>query len=222
MPVIFERTSMLKRVLVGLVTVAAGLAGAIAAPQTASASDVYTTPGDHLVNGRYWNTDCSKYSTTVVRCSTDIWADKVVKVGGSYVMHKGWAFNNLTYLPPSVPSGTTTRSASAPRSGPPPTAGSGRPNATPLPPVGRLPQLRARRCRQAGQRQVRHCVHLAVQQHRPVRHLGQARGDHDPKAAPPLDGVPVETDPVPTQSCKASYYWEASAPPTVSGSTPRR
>ncbi|MCC2593754.1 C40 family peptidase [Tessaracoccus sp. OS52] len=60
---------------------------------------VYTQPGDHYVNGRYWKTACEKYSTTVVRCSTDIWGTTVINYNGRWVKHNGWVFNNLTYLP---------------------------------------------------------------------------------------------------------------------------
>lgn len=92
---------MLKRLMAAVAAAVAGLAFTVVAPQTAQADDskVYTTPGHHLVGGRYWQTECEKYSTSVVRCRTDIWTSKVVKAGGSYVNHKGWVFNNLTYLP---------------------------------------------------------------------------------------------------------------------------
>ncbi|WP_052459735.1 transglycosylase family protein [Tessaracoccus massiliensis] len=92
---------MLKRLLAAASAAVVGLGLAIAAPQAAHAVDVdqYTTPGDHLVNGRYWKTECELYSSTVVRCSTDIWAPKVVTVQGQHVLHEGWVFNNMTYLP---------------------------------------------------------------------------------------------------------------------------
>ena len=48
--------------------------------------DVYSTPGEHTVNGRQWRTWCEPYSATA-RCRTDL------LVGGK------WVFNNLTYLP---------------------------------------------------------------------------------------------------------------------------
>ncbi len=63
-----------------------------------SANKVYTQPGDHLVNGRYWKTTCDKYSTTVVRCTTSIYGEKRNNAGAKY---KGWVFNTLTYLPSS-------------------------------------------------------------------------------------------------------------------------
>lgn len=91
---------MLKRTIA---TLAAALIGGVAAivpagEAHANAATVYSQPGDHLVNGRYWNTDCEKYTDDIVRCTTNIWADKITKVGGSYVTTKGWVFNNLTYL----------------------------------------------------------------------------------------------------------------------------
>ncbi|MCC2594341.1 L,D-transpeptidase [Tessaracoccus sp. OS52] len=63
------------------------------------ATSVYTQPGDHLVNDRYWHTECAMYSSKIVRCTTDIWATKVVTYAGKYYTHNGWVFNNMTYLP---------------------------------------------------------------------------------------------------------------------------
>ncbi|RMB58333.1 immunoglobulin domain-containing protein [Tessaracoccus antarcticus] len=59
---------------------------------------VYNTPGYHDVNGRRWFTTCEPYSVTQ-RCRTLIEATTVREVGGTFVSSKGWAFNNLTYLP---------------------------------------------------------------------------------------------------------------------------
>ena len=58
--------------------------------------DLYTTPGEHLVNGRRWNTTCEPYSQTQ-RCRTDIWGTTVSQVGGRFVQTNGWVFNNMTY-----------------------------------------------------------------------------------------------------------------------------
>lgn len=72
----------------------------LAAPTAQAAEpDVYTTPGGQIINGRLWNTTCAKYSSTVVRCTTDIWATQVVYTSGAYRKVTGWTFNNLTYLP---------------------------------------------------------------------------------------------------------------------------
>lgn len=60
---------------------------------------LYTQPGDHFVNGRYWRTKCEMYSSSVVRCSTEIFGTKVITYKGKYYTHNGWSFNNLTYLP---------------------------------------------------------------------------------------------------------------------------
>lgn len=65
----------------------------------ASDVDVYTTPGYHTVNGRQWRTTCGPYSSVISRCTTDILASTVVGSPGSYRVVRGWAFNNLTYLP---------------------------------------------------------------------------------------------------------------------------
>lgn len=62
-------------------------------------TDVYGTPGVHLVNGRYWRTTCSHYSPTVVRCTTEIYATKVFLEGGRWYKQNTWVFNNLSYLP---------------------------------------------------------------------------------------------------------------------------
>lgn len=93
---------MLKRFLHLLLAGVVGATLAVAAaPSLANASeaDVYTTPGHHLESGRYWSTDCEMYSSSIVRCSTDIWATTYVNHEGSYYNHDAWTFNNLTYLP---------------------------------------------------------------------------------------------------------------------------
>lgn len=58
--------------------------------------DLYTTPGEHQVNGRRWRTRCEPYST-VERCFTEIWASVVTHEGAKFVPTNGWVFNNLTY-----------------------------------------------------------------------------------------------------------------------------
>ncbi|NHB85409.1 hypothetical protein G7085_14415 [Tessaracoccus sp. HDW20] len=60
--------------------------------------DVYTTPGRHFVNGRWWDTRCEKYSITT-RCRTEILATVITYRNGRYVTSNTWTFNNLTYLP---------------------------------------------------------------------------------------------------------------------------
>ncbi|MDO5736246.1 MAG: leucine-rich repeat domain-containing protein [Propionibacteriaceae bacterium] len=60
--------------------------------------DVYTTPGDHLVNGRKWRTTCEKYSSTS-RCTTLIEATRVQEIKGRFVPSTAYVFNNMTYLP---------------------------------------------------------------------------------------------------------------------------
>ncbi len=92
---------MLKRSLHIMLAVLMGAVFGLVSTSSASAlaPTVYNQPGDHLANGRYWKTSCEKYSPTVVRCETKIWATKSVKANGAYYNHKGWVFNNLTYLP---------------------------------------------------------------------------------------------------------------------------
>ncbi len=78
--------------LAALLGLTLGLVPLSANANSGSDNKVYAQPGDHLVNGRYWKTSCEKYSTTVVRCSTDIWGEKSAG-------QNGWMFNTLTYLP---------------------------------------------------------------------------------------------------------------------------
>ena len=60
---------------------------------------VYVVPGYHKVNGRYWWTECEKYSSNTVRCTTDIYASTVYQKDGAWYSQNTWVFNNLTYLP---------------------------------------------------------------------------------------------------------------------------
>ncbi len=92
---------MLKRTWYALLAAifALGLAMVPGAAQANSGTHVYSQPGQHYVNGRYWQTECAQYSSTIIRCSTDIWATKVISQGGRYYNHNGFTFNNMTYLP---------------------------------------------------------------------------------------------------------------------------
>ena len=84
--------------ILALVMMVAGtLLPGFATTQAAADIDVYTTPGTHTVNGRQWKTVCSKYSSTIERCRTEIWATPVAEKNGRYVTSNGWVFNNLTY-----------------------------------------------------------------------------------------------------------------------------
>lgn len=85
------------------------VAGAVGASMLAPSSqaeatqpmklDVYTQPGDHYSGGRYWRTSCEMYSSTVVRCRTDIYATKVERTNAGFTIRNDYVFNNLTYLP---------------------------------------------------------------------------------------------------------------------------
>lgn len=87
-----------RRILVALVAGLLGLVGVVVGPQPArAATDVYSNPGIHYVNGRQWWTTCEPYSATQ-RCTTKIWATQVTQSGGRFVTKTGWFFNNLTYL----------------------------------------------------------------------------------------------------------------------------
>ncbi len=70
---------------------------AIAGKDTISAVKLYTTAGQHTVNGRAWKTTCEPYSQTK-RCRTEIWSTQAKQQGGGFAMVEGWAFNNLTYV----------------------------------------------------------------------------------------------------------------------------
>lgn len=90
-------------VVLSLLTLLVGTLGLTTTPTAAAdpavdGSWVYTTPGNHVVNGREWRTTCSEYSTTVWRCRTEILAHTVVRVGASYASRQSYVFNNLTYL----------------------------------------------------------------------------------------------------------------------------
>lgn len=69
-----------------LLAAALVVAPIMVAPANAEPSDadVYTTPGGHFTNGRYWKTDCEMYSTNVVRCRTNIWAGTIEFRDGVY------------------------------------------------------------------------------------------------------------------------------------------
>ena len=87
------------RALVVIAVMAVVIAGQIGAAPKAAAVDVYTTPGTHVVNGRQWRTTCERYSSTVERCRTEIFASQLQMVSGSWRWVTGWKFNNLTYKP---------------------------------------------------------------------------------------------------------------------------
>jgi len=94
-------TPMLKRFLMVTLAVILGAVtlGTVAPTVAHASTNPYTQPGQHYVNGRYWQTECDMYSETVVRCRTEIWATKVVSEYGRLTTRNGWVFNNLTYLP---------------------------------------------------------------------------------------------------------------------------
>ncbi len=92
------------RGVVGAILLAVALLmSGLTTPVASAAIDVYTTPGEHTLNGRQWRTWCERYSQTA-RCRTEIWATTVTFSGGTYRSQNGWTFNNLTYVsaPPSL------------------------------------------------------------------------------------------------------------------------
>lgn len=68
------------------------------APARYTRTAPYTLEGQHTVNNRQWRTTCEPYSKTE-RCRAEIWASVVRRTGNVYSIERGWAFNNLTYLP---------------------------------------------------------------------------------------------------------------------------
>lgn len=89
----------IRRLLVALAATAAMVGGTVVQAQANPSVDPYSTPGVHLINDRYWRTTCSAYSTTVVRCTTEIYGTKVFSDSGAWFKQNDWVFNNLTYLP---------------------------------------------------------------------------------------------------------------------------
>lgn len=77
----------------------AGLAGAPPASADIQDADVYTTPGVHQVNGRWWKTTCESYSSAVERCRSEIWGQRFLRISNRWTVEEGWVFNNLTYRP---------------------------------------------------------------------------------------------------------------------------
>lgn len=90
---------LVRRLLVAFAAFATVFGASLVPAQADTVTDPYSTPGVHLVNDRYWRTTCSMYSTTVVRCTTDIYGTKVFSKDGSWYKQNDWVFNNLTYLP---------------------------------------------------------------------------------------------------------------------------
>ena len=89
---------MLKSLRVALAAIIATAGAIVVAPNaTAAPLDVYSTPGQHTVNGREWRTTCELYSVTQ-RCRTEIKATVIQHTNGRFRVVNGWAFNNLTYL----------------------------------------------------------------------------------------------------------------------------
>ena len=89
---------LLTLLLAVLIGSSLGLAPVTAHADSGDPNRVYTQPGDHFVNGRSWKTSCEKYSSTVVRCTTNLWGQKKTAAGQTY---NGWVFNTWTYLPSS-------------------------------------------------------------------------------------------------------------------------
>lgn len=83
--------------LVVFASVLALVASFVGAAPAKADFNVYTTPGEHTVNGRQWRTWCEPYSQTV-RCRTELMATTVLSSGGTYYVANWWTFNNLTYV----------------------------------------------------------------------------------------------------------------------------
>ncbi len=93
----------MRPLIAGLVIAATVLLGGVAGTSSAKAdlsdADVYTTPGIHQVNGRWWKTTCEAYSTQVERCRSEIWTQRALHISNRWIIEEGWVFNNLTYRP---------------------------------------------------------------------------------------------------------------------------
>lgn len=221
---------MFKRMSQLLLAVAVGVTLAVAAaPSQARADDgdLYTTPGDHFVNGRWWHTDCEMYSSNVVRCSTDIWATTIVEHEGRYYNHNAWVFNNLTYLPSdrAVWAGNPLAADGTPGGTAEWTATDGRRWRTECDTAGTGSDA----CRAYTWSTYLISAGGSVKQdsgwvfNNIVLHSSDniPAQSSIPAAAPALSGVPVDTpftppaNPNPVQRCKASYYWQGQM--TASG-----
>lgn len=91
----------MKRIAVALATALAAGLGIASLPHQArtAAADVYTEPGEHIVNGREWRTTCERYSSNVERCRAEIKATSVKFENGQFSEVTDFVFNNLTYKP---------------------------------------------------------------------------------------------------------------------------
>lgn len=93
------RTKKFSALLASFIIAVAGFVVPSGLQQQAAAEiDVYSTPGDHIINGRQWRTSCEKYTTNIDRCWTYIWMTKMELVAGQQTLRTGYHFNNLTYL----------------------------------------------------------------------------------------------------------------------------
>lgn len=90
---------IVRRLFACLVAAFIALGGLVVPAQADTTQDPYSQPGVHLVNGRYWKTECSNYSASVIRCTTNIYGTKVFLQSGRWFKQNDWVFNNLTYLP---------------------------------------------------------------------------------------------------------------------------
>ena len=81
--------SLLRRTASVIAAAAIALTGLAAQPAHAADADVYTTPGGHIVNDRLWDTQCSMYSSNVVRCTTNIWGTQIRYEKGCFVNKTG-------------------------------------------------------------------------------------------------------------------------------------
>jgi spore germination protein YaaH len=56
---------------------------------------VYTVPGEHLVGGQHWTTQCSPFATGE-KCSAYVWTTWTVPSGSSFVTRTGWRLQGTT------------------------------------------------------------------------------------------------------------------------------
>ncbi len=88
------QTVMMRRRMPVLMVALGLLVGMVAvAPAEAVGWREYTS------GGRQWREKCETYSSTVVRCRTEIWATVATASGRQFVTSNGWTFNNLLYKP---------------------------------------------------------------------------------------------------------------------------
>ncbi|AQP45491.1 M15 family metallopeptidase [Tessaracoccus flavus] len=65
--------------------------------------NILARPGEHVVDGRRWKTECDTPWTGDGACRSSIWTDTFHRRGSSYVKVPTWVFNNIVRFTPAQP-----------------------------------------------------------------------------------------------------------------------